>query len=66
MKLYDERVRETIFPVRVIKAFGNVKNADMCLQNYIWDGIKRDRLVWVGDRRNRDITAAVISVYYPA
>ena len=29
MKLYDERVRETIFPVRVIKAFGNVKNAEM-------------------------------------
>ena len=21
----------------------------LCLQNYIWDGIKRDRLVWVGD-----------------
>ena len=21
----------------------------LCIQNYIWDGIKRDRLVWVGD-----------------
>ena len=21
----------------------------LCLKNYIWDGIKRDRLVWVGD-----------------
>ena len=29
MKLLDERVRETIFPVRVIKAFGNIKNAEM-------------------------------------
>lgn len=22
---------------------------ELCIQNYIWDGIKRDRLVWVGD-----------------
>ena len=21
----------------------------ICIQNYIWDGVKRDRLVWVGD-----------------
>ncbi len=29
MKLLDERVRETIFPVRIVKAFGNVKKAEM-------------------------------------
>lgn len=22
---------------------------ELCMQNYLWDGIKRDRLVWVGD-----------------
>ncbi len=26
------------------------KTADLCVQNgYVWDGIKRDRLVWIGD-----------------
>lgn len=29
MRLLDERVRETIFPARVIKAFGSVKSAEM-------------------------------------
>ncbi|MDD4820545.1 MAG: hypothetical protein PHD21_06910, partial [Flavobacteriales bacterium] len=26
-----------------------VKTVHLCMQDYIWDGIKRDRLVWVGD-----------------
>ena len=26
-----------------------VHTLDLCLQNRIWDGIKRDRLVWIGD-----------------
>jgi alpha-L-rhamnosidase len=21
----------------------------LCMQDYLWDGIKRDRLVWIGD-----------------
>ena len=29
MRLLDERVRETIFPARVIKAFGSEKSAEM-------------------------------------
>ena len=29
MKLLDERVRETIFPARIVKTFGKVKNAEM-------------------------------------
>ncbi len=28
----------------------------LCLQNYIWDGIKRDRLVWVGDMHPEMLT----------
>ena len=26
-----------------------VRTVHLCCQNYIWDGIKRDRLVWMGD-----------------
>lgn len=37
----DERVNE-IF--RVAK-----RTLELNMQNYIWDGIKRDRLVWIGD-----------------
>ena len=25
------------------------RTIDLCMQEYIWDGIKRDRLVWIGD-----------------
>ncbi|MBQ6826199.1 MAG: alpha-L-rhamnosidase [Clostridia bacterium] len=28
----------------------------LCLQNFIWDGIKRDRLVWVGDMHPEMLT----------
>lgn len=27
----------------------SAKTLQLCLQNYAWDGIKRDRLVWMGD-----------------
>jgi alpha-L-rhamnosidase len=26
-----------------------VRTVHLCMQDYLWDGIKRDRLVWVGD-----------------
>lgn len=29
MKAYDERVRETIFPVKIVKVFGNVANSEL-------------------------------------
>lgn len=28
----------------------------LCLQNYLWDGIKRDRLVWLGDSHPEMLT----------
>ena len=27
----------------------SVRTAHLCAQEYLWDGIKRDRLVWIGD-----------------
>ena len=27
----------------------SVHTLELCLQNYVWDGVKRDRLVWMGD-----------------
>lgn len=32
----------------------------MCMQNYIWDGIKRDRLVWVGDMHPEMLTIRTV------
>ena len=32
----------------------------LCLQNYIWDGIKRDRLVWVGDMHPEMLTIRTV------
>ena len=32
----------------------------LCLQNYIWDGIKRDRLVWVGDMHPEMLTVRTV------
>lgn len=26
-----------------------VRTVQLCMQDYLWDGIKRDRLIWVGD-----------------
>ena len=32
----------------------------LCLQNYIWDGIKRDRVVWVGDMHPEMLTVRTV------
>ncbi len=32
----------------------------LCLQNYIWDGVKRDRLVWVGDMHPEMLTIKTV------
>lgn len=32
----------------------------LCLQQYIWDGIKRDRLVWVGDMHPEMLTVRTV------
>ena len=29
---YDERIRETVFPVRIVKVFGGVSNAEALLK----------------------------------
>ena len=33
-----------------------VRTAHLCCQNYLWDGIKRDRLVWIGDMHPETMT----------
>lgn len=38
-----------------------VRTVHLCCQNYIWDGIKRDRLVWMGDTHPE--TMAVLNVF---
>ena len=37
------------------------RTAHLCCQDYIWDGIKRDRLVWMGDTHPE--TKAVLAVF---
>ena len=32
----------------------------LCLQNYLWDGIKRDRLVWIGDSHPEMLTTQAV------
>lgn len=32
----------------------------LCLQDYLWDGIKRDRLVWMGDMHPEIMTASTV------
>ncbi len=32
----------------------------LCLQDYVWDGIKRDRLVWIGDLFPEAMVAAAV------
>lgn len=32
----------------------------LCMQDYIWDGIKRDRLVWMGDMHPEAMVAAAV------
>ena len=38
-----------------------VRTVHLCCQDYLWDGIKRDRLVWMGDTHPE--TMAVLSVF---
>ena len=38
-----------------------VRTVHLCCQNYIWDGIKRDRLVWMGDTHPE--TMVVLNVF---
>ncbi len=32
----------------------------LCMQDYVWDGIKRDRLVWLGDMHPEVMTAGTV------
>lgn len=38
-----------------------VRTVHLCCQNYLWDGIKRDRLVWMGDTHPEAM--AVLNVF---
>lgn len=38
-----------------------VRTVHLCCQDYLWDGIKRDRLVWLGDTHPE--TRAILSVF---
>ena len=38
-----------------------VRTVHLCCQNYVWDGIKRDRLVWMGDMHPE--TMVVLNVF---
>ena len=38
-----------------------VRTVHLCSQDYIWDGIKRDRLVWMGDTHPE--TMAILAVF---
>lgn len=40
-----------------------VHTTHMCMQEYLWDGIKRDRLVWIGDMQIECLTIASIFGY---
>ena len=63
--------RHRIFPehapfktedARINEIFQTAKRTiELCCQNFIWDGIKRDRLVWVGDMHPE--TLALTSLY---
>ena len=62
--------------MRPMKALGSFKSSDerlnrvfetavrtvhLCCQDYLWDGIKRDRLVWMGDMHPE--TMAILNVF---
>ena len=49
----DERINEIFATAK--------RTIDMCCQQYIWDGIKRDRLVWIGDMHPE--TLALTALY---
>lgn len=35
----------------------------LCMQDYLWDGIKRDRLVWIGDSHPETLTIQAVFGY---
>ena len=37
-----------------------VRTAHLCCQDYLWDGIKRDRLVWMGDMHPETMTILAV------
>lgn len=37
----------------------------LCMQQYIWDGIKRDRLVWIGDMHPEMLTVRTVFGAHP-
>jgi len=37
-----------------------VRTAHLCCQDYLWDGIKRDRLVWMGDMHPETMTLLAV------
>lgn len=36
------------------------RTIDLCMQDYLWDGIKRDRLVWIGDMHPEMLAVATL------
>lgn len=41
------------------------RTVHLCMQNYLWDGIKRDRLVWMGDSYPEIMTIGAVFGYNP-
>lgn len=36
------------------------RTTHLCMQDYVWDGIKRDRLVWMGDMHPEAVVASMV------
>ncbi len=41
------------------------RTVHLCMQDYLWDGIKRDRLVWMGDSYPEIMTIGAVFGYNP-
>lgn len=41
------------------------RTVQLCMQDFLWDGIKRDRLVWLGDIHPEIVTANVVFGEHP-
>jgi hypothetical protein len=41
------------------------RTVQLCMQDYLWDGIKRDRLVWLGDIHPEITTANIVYGAHP-
>ncbi len=53
----DERLNE-IFDV-------SAYTCHLCMQSYLWDGIKRDRLIWIGDSHPEMLTIRSVFGHQP-